>query len=184
MKVKRILASVFAGVVLIGGCVGVAVGYNGLSQQIDELTKQVETLTTENKTLTDTVNKMEADMYWEYNQICSLFDLTEETLVWKDRGMEIYPNIIKIVFKKPKVEIYPELDVSFFKLEKAVKLEYENGGLEPEITPNPLFRQRATIFMRDCTRAELVTAIRQLEKCEIILCAFGYIHYEIEDLRQ
>ena len=59
MKVKRILASLFAVVVLLGGCVGVAVGYNGLSRQIDELTKQVETLTTENKTLTDEIIQSE-----------------------------------------------------------------------------------------------------------------------------
>ena len=59
MKVKRILASVFAGVVLIGSCVSVAVGYNGLSRQIEELTKQVETLTTENKTLSDKTTDLE-----------------------------------------------------------------------------------------------------------------------------
>ena len=61
MRVKRILASVFAIVILLGACVGVAVGYNGLSRQIDELTKQVETLTTENKNLTDKTTELEEE---------------------------------------------------------------------------------------------------------------------------
>lgn len=61
MKVKRILASVFATVVLIGGCVSVAVGYDGLSRQIDELTNKVETLTTENKTLSDKTTELEEE---------------------------------------------------------------------------------------------------------------------------
>ena len=58
-RTKQIFSSVFAVMILIGGCVGVAVGYNGLSRQIDELTKQVEILSTENKTLSDKTTDLE-----------------------------------------------------------------------------------------------------------------------------